>query len=92
MTEKIEGCGCYECVKNDVDENGTSVLLKGIITCPLCGNRRCPKATSHENACTGSDDPWQEGSRYNWKIPKEFEQTDPNYIKPTIQPLPDQNE
>lgn len=32
--------------------------------CPQCGNKRCPRATHHDNACTGSNEPGQEGSRY----------------------------
>lgn len=32
--------------------------------CPDCGNKRCPRATNHENACTGSNEPGQAGSRY----------------------------
>jgi hypothetical protein len=30
--------------------------------CPDCGNKRCPKATFHELACTNSNEPGQEGS------------------------------
>lgn len=33
-------------------------------TCPDCGNKRCPRGSWHENACTGSNDPGQEGSFY----------------------------
>jgi hypothetical protein len=35
-----------------------------MIVCPECGNKRCPKATHHDNACTGSNDPGQPGSNY----------------------------
>lgn len=32
--------------------------------CPECGNKRCPKATHHDNKCTGSNEPGQAGSAY----------------------------
>lgn len=32
--------------------------------CPECGNKRCPHANDHRNACTGSNEPGQEGSAY----------------------------
>lgn len=34
------------------------------VVCPDCGNKRCPRANDHRNACTGSNDPGQEGSAY----------------------------
>lgn len=34
------------------------------VVCPDCGNKRCPKANNHRNACTGSNEPGQEGSAY----------------------------
>ena len=35
-----------------------------MITCPICGNKRCPKASNHELDCTDSNDTGQEGSIY----------------------------
>lgn len=32
--------------------------------CPDCGNKRCPRATNHIFACTGSNEPGQHGSAY----------------------------
>jgi hypothetical protein len=32
--------------------------------CETCGNKRCPHATDHRNACTGSNEPGQDGSDY----------------------------
>jgi len=32
--------------------------------CPDCGNKRCPRANDHRNACTGSNEPGQHGSAY----------------------------
>lgn len=35
-----------------------------MVICPTCGNKRCPHATFHGNACTGSNAPGQPGSSY----------------------------
>lgn len=35
-----------------------------MVTCPQCGNKRCPRANDHRNACTGSNEPGQPGSAY----------------------------
>jgi hypothetical protein len=32
--------------------------------CETCGNRRCPRASDHEYACTGGNEPGQKGSVY----------------------------
>lgn len=34
------------------------------VVCPDCGNKRCPHANDHRNACTGSNELGQEGSAY----------------------------
>jgi len=34
------------------------------VVCPECGNKRCPKANDHHNACSGSNEPGQDGSAY----------------------------
>lgn len=34
------------------------------VVCHECGNKRCPHANDHRNACTGSNEPGQEGSAY----------------------------
>lgn len=34
------------------------------VVCPECGNKRCPRANDHRNACTGSNAPGQDGSAY----------------------------
>ena len=36
--------------------------------CPVCGNKRCPKATDHRLDCTASNEPGQPGSRYEKNI------------------------
>lgn len=35
-----------------------------MVLCPTCGNKRCPHATDHRNACTGGNDSDQRGSLY----------------------------
>ncbi|MCC8231863.1 hypothetical protein [Enterobacter mori] len=34
------------------------------VVCPECGSKRCPHANDHRHACTGSNEPGQEGSAY----------------------------
>ncbi|MFH2997720.1 hypothetical protein [Enterobacter hormaechei] len=34
------------------------------VVCPECGNKRRPHANDHRHACTGSNEPGQEGSAY----------------------------
>lgn len=50
-------CGCHACRPLRLDD-------MRMILCPVCGNKRCPKATDHRNACTGSNEPGQPGSNY----------------------------
>ncbi|KUF72599.1 hypothetical protein AOT23_02862 [Klebsiella pneumoniae] len=53
----IPDCWCRTCrpvVLNDMR----------FVACPDCGNKRCPRANDHRNACTGSNEPGQEGSAY----------------------------
>ncbi|WP_260207695.1 hypothetical protein [Klebsiella pneumoniae] len=55
--EAIPDCWCRTCrpvVLNDMR----------FVVCPDCGNKRCPRASDHRNACTGSNEPGQEGSAY----------------------------
>lgn len=53
-------CWCHTCrpVSLYPPDNMRMVL------CPDCGNKRCPKANDHRNACTGSNEPGQLGSAY----------------------------
>jgi hypothetical protein len=39
--------------------------MQRMFVCPICENKRCPKATDHRLDCTGSNDPGQPGSRYH---------------------------
>jgi hypothetical protein len=56
-------CWCYDCLK-DMNEDGWPITLSRMILCPVCGNKRCPRATNHTNLCTNSNEPGQPGSRY----------------------------
>ena len=61
-------CGnCHRCLDGrTVDIYGIRipVVTTRMVLCPTCGNKRCPKATDHENGCTGSNEPGQRGSIY----------------------------
>jgi hypothetical protein len=50
-------CYCYKCADN-------KTRMTTMIVCPECGNKRCPKATDHNNECTNSNEVGQDGSRY----------------------------
>ena len=57
VSEQMPDCWCLTCrpvVLNDMR----------FVVCPDCGNKRCPRANDHRNACTGSNEPGQEGSAY----------------------------
>jgi len=53
-TPKPGECICWKCLA------GKNVAI--YVVCPTCGNKRCPKASDHELACTGSNEPGQPGS------------------------------
>jgi hypothetical protein len=57
-------CGCYKCLSAVNNDNGFPLSLTTFIVCPLCGNKRCPRATDHALPCTGSNEVGQKGSRY----------------------------
>jgi hypothetical protein len=50
-------CWCRTCRPITVDD-------MRFVVCPDCGNKRCPHANDHRNACTGSNEPGQPGSAY----------------------------
>lgn len=57
VSEQKPDCWCLTCrpvVLNDMR----------FVVCPDCGNKRCPRANDHRNACTRSNEPGQEGSAY----------------------------
>lgn len=58
-------CGCITC--DDEWRSRQDVLVRmsrTMIVCKECGNKRCPKANHHDNACTRSNEPGQPGSAY----------------------------
>lgn len=42
-------------------------LMRPMIVCSICGNKRCPHANDHKYDCTGSNAPGQQGSAYRIK-------------------------
>lgn len=50
-------CWCHTCRPVKISD-------MRFVVCPDCGNKRCPHANDHRNACTGSNEPGQEGSGY----------------------------
>lgn len=60
-----ERCHCAEC-QDQLDPwlDDLDAIQRGMIICPECGNKRCPRASGHDFECTGSNEPGQFGSRY----------------------------
>jgi Zn finger protein HypA/HybF involved in hydrogenase expression len=56
--DDLTRCWCHACNKD------AGSYRQRMILCPTCGNKRCPKANDHTNACTGSNEPGQPGSAY----------------------------
>ncbi|MCV9380446.1 DUF3850 domain-containing protein [Aeromonas hydrophila] len=69
----------YDCCSGTADEAWPAMLAAApkpeccrpvamtdmrFVVCPDCGNKRCPRANDHRNACTGSNELGQEGSAY----------------------------
>lgn len=54
-------CGCWRCIN---ERGGMTFGAQWMVLCPICGNKRCPYANDHVNACTGSNDPGQPGSAH----------------------------
>lgn len=52
---EIKDYDCVQCCKDAGD------IQRSMILCPKCGNKRCPKAQNHRNACTRSNEPGQVG-------------------------------
>lgn len=72
MVAYIPGnCGrCHDCL--DITQSSLEKMMRTMILCVDCGNKRCPRATNHENACTNSNEVGQEGSIYG-VLPKRSE-------------------
>jgi hypothetical protein len=69
MKTPVDTCWCSNCedvalaALTDLSPLERLVLRKFIV-CPICGNKRCPRATNHDLAYTHSNEPGQPGSRY----------------------------
>ncbi len=66
-----DGCWCRRCIEQADKEGKLTKPMPDfpaqdqvMVVCVKCGNKRCPHATSHENACTDSNKPGQPGSDY----------------------------
>jgi hypothetical protein len=59
-----EAC-CVRC-RDEAEAEDTSGLqmIRTMMTCSTCGNKRCPKASDHRHECTHSNAPGQRGSVY----------------------------
>ena len=57
-------CWCFDCDAIRRRDGVIGVLDVRMNLCPDCGNKRCPKATNHDNSCTNSNESGQDGSRY----------------------------
>jgi hypothetical protein len=55
-------CACAQC-------EPFNPMRPRMILCGTCGNKRCPHATDHRLACTGSNEPGQLGSSYGIALP-----------------------
>lgn len=57
VSEQKPDCWCITCRPVTLND-------MRFVVCPDCGNKRCPRANDHRNACSGSNEPGQEGSGY----------------------------
>lgn len=59
-------CWCRRCEDKRLEgmDPMKQVMGRRFIVCPDCGYKRCPKASDHNNLCTGSNEPGQAGSDY----------------------------
>lgn len=55
-TAEMRSCHCATCLPINKKTR--------MVVCGICGNKRCPHATNHIFACTGSNDPGQPGNSY----------------------------
>jgi hypothetical protein len=60
----LNPCPCLKCLKKRDQKKGLD-FQSVMQSCPVCGNKRCPKATDHDLDCTHSNEPGQAGSSYN---------------------------
>lgn len=57
VSEQKPDCWCLTCRPVTLND-------MRFVVCPDCGNKRCPRANDHRNACARSNEPGQEGSAY----------------------------
>ena len=59
-------CTCHHCddERRAKETDPMKKMMRLFIVCETCGNKRCPKATDHDLACTGSNASGQPGSVY----------------------------
>lgn len=58
-------CECHRCAREKkLGLHPFPLAMTKMILCPICGNKRCPKASDHRLACTNSNEPGQPGSIY----------------------------
>lgn len=62
-------CWCIDCdriatMKAEALGDRNAWLGQRMNLCPECGNKRCPRSSNHDNACTGSNETGQPGSYY----------------------------
>lgn len=72
----IYGNDCALCEDAARERGDMPWWARDFIVCPTCGNKRCPKATWHDNPCSGSNEPGQVGSVYG-REPYKLTSADP---------------
>ena len=55
-------CLCIKCREQRRHPDWMSEMTDFRYACEICGNKRCPHHSDHTLACTGSNEPGQEGS------------------------------
>lgn len=60
-------CRCRSCLEARWAETQEEFPVWGMILCSTCGNKRCPHANHHDNACTRSNELNQLGSAYDFR-------------------------
>jgi hypothetical protein len=79
-SEGVSDCSCYHCSKERFATLPSEAFFSlanpdmRMVTCAICGNKRCPHATDHRLACTNSNEPGQPGSNYGPPLPAASEQ------------------
>jgi hypothetical protein len=61
-----EECHCETCdpIRVEFVDGALHSTNMRMIVCAICGNKRCPHATDHRNACTNSNAAGQPGSSW----------------------------